>query len=91
MELSDRDRAILDFERSWWTVPGSKEKAIRQQLSLSATGYYRSLARLADSEAALAYDPLVVHRLRRVRGTRRRERFEGRPPAGRPAGGRPIR
>ncbi|MCU1449384.1 MAG: hypothetical protein JWP02_1554, partial [Acidimicrobiales bacterium] len=29
MALSDRERAILDFERSWWAEPGPKELAIR--------------------------------------------------------------
>jgi hypothetical protein len=29
MALSDRDRAILDFERSWWLEPGPKEVAIK--------------------------------------------------------------
>lgn len=91
MKLSDRDRAILDFERSWWTAPGSKERAIREQLSLSATRYYRLLAQLVDSREAEAYDPLVILRLRRVKARRRRERFEGRPPTDRPAGGRPFR
>ncbi len=35
MALSDRDRAVLEFERSWWTQPGSKEMAIRTRLGLS--------------------------------------------------------
>ena len=32
MALSDRERAILDFERSWWTESGPKELAIRKQI-----------------------------------------------------------
>lgn len=77
MELSDRDRAILDFERSWWQLEGAKEAAIRSQLDLSGTRYYEILQRLCDSPAARAYDPLVIHRLRRDRDRRRRARFEG--------------
>ena len=38
MALSDRDRAILDFERSWWTEPGPKETAIRVRVDLDGTG-----------------------------------------------------
>lgn len=83
MGLSDRDRAILDFERSWWQLDGSKEAAIRAQLGISATRYYVLLQELCDSAAARAYDPLVIHRLRRVRDRRRRSRFEGRHAGGR--------
>ena len=78
MPLTDRDRAILDFERSWWTRPGPKEVAIREQLDLSATAYYTALGRLLESPEADAYDPLVVRRLRLRRDRRRRARFEGR-------------
>src|SRR2546421_9800772 len=84
MELTDRDRAILDFERSWWLGGGSKELAIRQRFELSATRYYQLLAELVDSSAALAYDPLSVRRLRRMRDRRRRARFAGRPVEERP-------
>ena len=83
MELSERDRKILDFERSWWQQEGAKEAAIREQLGLSGTRYYELLQQLCDSPAARAYDPLVIHRLRRLRDRRRRARFEGRS-AGRP-------
>ncbi len=83
MPLSERDKAILDFERRWWSLPGPKEASIRCHLAMSATRYYRLLGSLVDSSEALAYDPLVVRRLRRVRDHRRRTRFEG-PSAGMP-------
>ena len=86
MALSERDRAILDFERSWWTEPGVKEDAIRSRLGLSGTRYYQLLGTLLDSPEADTYDPLVVRRLRRLRDRRRRARFEGRT-----AGERPLR
>jgi hypothetical protein len=75
--LTDRDRAILDFERSWWLLPSSKGAAIRARLDVSPTRYYRLLNALVDDPDAAAYDPLVVHRLRRSRRQRRRARFEG--------------
>ena len=78
MGLTDRERAILDFERSCWMVPGPKEAAIRAQLGMSATRYYGLLASLIDSPDALAHDPLGVRRLRRQRDRRRRARYEGR-------------
>ncbi|MCU4186897.1 DUF3263 domain-containing protein [Acidiferrimicrobium sp. IK] len=85
MALSDRDRAILDFERTWWAQTGPKEDAIRSQFGLSSTRYYQLLGVLMDAPEAEAYDPLVVRRLRRGRNLRRRARFEGRSAGGRPA------
>jgi hypothetical protein len=79
MPLSDRDRAILDFERSWWTEAGPKDTAIRERFELSGTRYYQLLTELLDDADALEYDPLLVRRLRRVRERRRRARVEGRP------------
>ena len=81
MALSDRDRAILDLERTWWTQAGSKEAAIRSRLSMSPTSYYKALGELLESDEAMVYDPLVVRRVRRLRDRRRRQRFEG-PSAG---------
>jgi hypothetical protein len=78
MALSDRDRAILDFERSWWTEPGPKEAFIRDRLDLSPTRYYELLTALLSSAEAASYDPLLVRRLRRSRLVRRRARLEGR-------------
>jgi hypothetical protein len=51
-------------------------------LDLSPARYYQVLSELLDSVDALAYDPLVVRRLRRLRDRRRRARFEGRPAGG---------
>jgi hypothetical protein len=86
MGLSERERAILDFERTWWTEPGPKEGVIRSRFGLSPTRYYRVLGDLMESAEADAYDPLVVRRLRRLRDQRRRARFEGRS-----AGEPPVR
>ena len=79
MALTDRDRAILDFERSWWTETGPKDTAIRERFELSGTRYYQLLTELIGDQDALEYDPLVIRRLRRVRERRRRARVEGRP------------
>jgi hypothetical protein len=78
MALTERDQAILDFERTWWTQPGPKEIAIKERFELSPTRYYQVLNELLDSPEAMEYDPLVVRRLRRFRDRRRRARFEGR-------------
>lgn len=90
MGLSERDRAVLEFEGSWWTEGGSKEEAIRIRLRISPTTYRRVLSGLTRSDEAEALDPLVVRRLRRQQDERRRARFEGRP-AGGAGGGRRLR
>jgi Protein of unknown function (DUF3263) len=74
IELSDRDQAMLAFERQWWKFAGAKEQAIRLQFDLSATRYYQVLNALIDRPEALAHDPMVVKRLRRLRATRQRAR-----------------
>jgi Protein of unknown function (DUF3263) len=72
--LTEREQDILSFERQWWKYAGAKEQAIRAQFDMSATRYYQVLNALLDSEAALAFDPLLVKRLRRLRATRQRAR-----------------
>ncbi len=74
-ELTERQRGMLVFERLWWRHAGSKEQAIREQFDLSATRYYQMLNRLLEMPEALAFDPLVVGRLRRLRATRSRARM----------------
>lgn len=81
MPLTDRDRAILDFERTWWSEPGPKATAIQARMGLSPARYYQLLAALIGSAEAAAYDPLVVRRLRKMRTNRRRARIEGGPTA----------
>jgi hypothetical protein len=72
--LTPRDKDILTFERQWWKYAGAKEQAIREQFDMSATRYYQVLNSLLDHEAALAFDPLLVKRLRRLRSARQRAR-----------------
>jgi len=73
-ELDERDRAILAFERQWWKFAGAKEQAIRELFDMSATRYYQVLNTLIDRPEALAYDPMLVKRLRRMRSARQRAR-----------------
>ena len=72
--LSERDARILEFERQWWKYSGAKEQAVRDLFELSATRYYQVLNARIDSPAALAHDPMLVKRLRRMRATRQRAR-----------------
>ena len=73
-QLSSRDREILAFERQWWKFAGSKEEAIRELFSMSATRYYQVLNALVDRPEALAADPMLVKRLRRLRASRQKAR-----------------
>lgn len=76
--LDPRDRELLDFEREAWKLNMSKERAIRERFGFSATRYHQLLNRVIDRPAALAYDPMLVRRLRRIRDARRRKRVAGR-------------
>lgn len=73
-ELSRRDREILDFERQWWRYAGAKEQAIRDLFDMSGTRYYQLLNALLDRPEAMAHDPMLVKRLRRLRVARQRAR-----------------
>lgn len=72
--LDRREREILAFEAQWWKYAGAKEQAIRELFDMSATRYYQVLNALIDRPAALAVDPLLVKRLRRLRTSRQRTR-----------------
>jgi hypothetical protein len=72
--LSEREQKILEFEKRWWKHAGAKEQAIRDAFALSSTRYYQLLNGLLDNPAALAHDPALVARLRRLRSTRARTR-----------------
>ena len=74
LDLSERDQQVLAFERQWWKYAGAKEQAVRELFDMSATRYYQVLNALIDSPAALAHDPMLVKRLRRLRVSRQRAR-----------------
>ena len=73
-ELTVTEQEILAFEREWWRYATAKDQAARDRFALSTPDYYRTLSRLIDRDDALAHDPLLVRRLRRLRATRRRDR-----------------
>ena len=72
--LTERDLRILAFERQWWKYAGAKEQAIRELFDMSATRYYQVLNALLDKPEAMAADPLLIKRLRRLRTSRQRTR-----------------
>jgi hypothetical protein len=73
-ELTQRDIEMLDFERSWWKHAGVKEQAIKERFDMSATRYYQLLNELLENPAAMAHDPILVKRLKRLRTYRQRQR-----------------
>jgi hypothetical protein len=72
--LTRREHDILAFERQWWKFAGVKEEAIKELFSMSATRYYQVLNALVDRPEALAADPMLVKRLRRLRASRQKAR-----------------
>ncbi len=72
--LTEREERILAFESKWWKHAGSKEQAIRDTFALSSTRYYQLLNGLLDNPAALAHDPVLIGRLRRLRVSKSRRR-----------------
>lgn len=72
--LTETEARVLEFEKQWWRYAGAKESAIRELFDMSATRYYQVLNALLDNPAALAAEPMLVKRLRRMRQERHRER-----------------
>ncbi|MEU4679698.1 DUF3263 domain-containing protein [Micromonospora sp. NPDC023737] len=72
--LTERELAVLAFEQQWWRHAGAKEQAIRDTFGVSSTRYYQLLNGLLDNPAALAAEPVLIGRLRRLRSSRARNR-----------------
>ncbi len=66
-DLTPHETAILDFEREWWRYAGAKGYGIREVVGVSEAVYYRRLNELLDDPRAMAYDRMLVKRLRRMR------------------------
>ena len=50
--LTQRDREILDFERTWWNDPAPKDVQVLERFELSATRYHQLLSALLDDAEA---------------------------------------
>jgi len=61
--LSTEEKAVLEFESSWWLQPGPKDQAIEFSLGLTAAAYYEALLALVDRPEAMRHDPLTVKRV----------------------------
>jgi hypothetical protein len=56
---------ILALEKQFFRTAGAKDEAIKA-LGLTPMRYYQLLNRLLDDPAALAAEPQLVYRLRRI-------------------------
>lgn len=74
--IDERQQAMLEFERTFWTFDEPKETLVRARFQCSADEYYAELNELLELPEALEHDPLVVRRLQRQRLRRRRERLD---------------
>lgn len=70
-DLTELEQRIISFERQWWKYAGAKEQAIRELFEIAPTTYYQTLNWVIDRPAALAFDPMLVRRLQRLRAERR--------------------
>ena len=71
--LTDDDRAMLDFEADWRSSR-RKDDRVRALFGLSMPRYYQAINALIDRPEALAYSPVLVQRLRRLRDARQAAR-----------------
>ena len=73
-ELAPEDLAMLRFAGEWWRDPAAREQAIRDRFGLPPVRFYQRIAYLITTPAALAAEPLVVARLKRLAQARSRLR-----------------
>ena len=75
--LSERDTAMLDFERAWWNNDEPRDQVIRARFQCSPDEYQVELTKVLDDPEAMDHDPLVVRRLKRLRLRARKARLDG--------------
>lgn len=74
MSLTAEEIEILRCEAEHPATGAAKNEVIRSRFGFSPVRYYQKLARLTDSVEALQFDPVLVHRLRRIREQHARDR-----------------
>lgn len=76
--MTDHDRAVLHLAGVQYRAEGRRLEVARRELGLGATEFWAAVARLlADPDAELT-EPVLVHRLRRVRDARLAAQGHGR-------------
>jgi hypothetical protein len=72
--ITERQRALLEFERTWWAQDHPKDLAIQELFGCSPEQYSLELSEVLELPEARDYDPLLVRRLERRRLRRHRDR-----------------
>lgn len=65
--MTDDEKRMLDLAGQRWNYPGSLEQRLRDEFGISLTRFWQRVSQLVDTEEALAYAPITVNRLRRLR------------------------
>ncbi|AVI03670.1 hypothetical protein SEA_CONFIDENCE_40 [Gordonia phage Confidence] len=63
---------MLDLAGARWNYAGSLEQRVRDEFGISLTRFWQRVSHLCDTREALAYAPVTVNRLRRLRTARQR-------------------
>ena len=76
--LTVDERSLLDFAAWAYRHPGRQEQDMRDLFGFGPSTYWRKVNDLLERPEALAYAPVTVNRLRRLREERRRSRSRDR-------------
>jgi hypothetical protein len=68
--MTDDERRMLDLAGQRWNYAGSLEQRVRDEFGISLTRFWQRVNALIDTKEALAYSPVTVNRLRRLRSVR---------------------
>lgn len=75
--MTPQQQAMLSIEKRWYRTQAAKEQAIADEMGMSPVRYYQLLTALLDNPEALAAEPVLVKRLRRIRDSRAKLRRAG--------------
>jgi hypothetical protein len=73
-QLTEFERAVLDFAGKTWRYAGARDVAIRETFDMSGYRFQQITQGLLDRPEALAYAPVTVNRLQRLRDRNRAAR-----------------
>ncbi len=68
--MTELEHRLLAFEQRWQDRKDDKVAAIRVEFGWRPAAYYARLFRLIDDPRAEKVEPMLVHRLRRIRDER---------------------
>lgn len=74
--MSELEQKVLDFERKWPVPTSLKHQAILAEFDLTPTRYFQILNLILDKPEAARRSPALVNRLRRLRHSHRKSRWE---------------